>query len=295
MNENKDLFLNLYETNLDDYDTIKINLDTLLLQTECIIFMWDGNKEETFDNIPNLFSSINKGIKDNKFRNVPIFLIQNKKDLNINLSKDNLEKNKIKESIEIIKKENNNIEFKEISLLEKDDFMDLILDINRKLFNQKEKSINNNDVVNLVKLNQKPIPENNKTNDFIIIKCIFLGDSNVGKKTFIKYIQGEKNKAYISTIGMDSIFIQANINKENAYIQIFDTCGQERYNSMAKNYLNNVDAILLFYDITNREFFENLDNWVDNITDIIDLKEISLILVANKIDENEKRIISKKE
>ena len=224
MNENKDLFLNLYETNLDDYDTIKINLDTLLLQTECIIFMWDGNKEETFDNIPNLFSSINKGIKDNKFRNVPIFLIQNKKDLNINLSKDNLEKNKIKESIETIKKENNNIEFKEISLLEKDDFMDLILDINRKLFNQKEKSINNNDVVNLVKLNQKPIPENNKTNDFIIIKCIFLGDSNVGKKTFIKYIQGEKNKAYISTIGMDSIFIQANINKVYAYIQIFHTC-----------------------------------------------------------------------
>ena len=93
---------------------------------------------------------------------------------------------------------------------------------------------------------------------------------------------------------MDSIFIQANINKENAYIQIFDTCGQERNNSVAKNYLNNVDAILLFYDVTNRESFENLDNWVDNITDIIDLKEISLILVANKIDENEKRIIFKK-
>ena len=295
LNENKDLFLNLYETNLDDYDTIKINLDTLLFQTECIIFMWDGNKEETFDNIPNLFSSINKGIKDNKFRNVPIFLIQNKKDLNINLSKDNLEKNKIKESIETIKKENNNIEFKEISLLEKDDFMDLILDINRKLFNQKEKSLNNNDVVNLVKFNQKPIPENNKTNDFIIIKSIFLGDSNVGKRTFIKYIQGEKNKTYISTIGKDSIFIQANINKENAYIQIFDTCGQERYNSVAKNYLNNVDAILLFYDVTNRESFENLDNWIDKITDTIDLKEISLILAANKIDENEKRIISKKE
>ena len=291
--EQIDLFLNLYETNLDNYDAIKINLDTLLLQTECIIIMWDGNKEETFDNIPNFFSTINKGIKDNKFRNVPIFLIQNKKDLNINSSEDNLEKNKIKESIEKIKKENNNIVFREISLLEKDDFMDLILEINRNLNTQKEKHINNNDAVNLVKF--KEIPFFNKKDDFIIIKSIFLGNSGVGKTTFIKYIKGEPNQSYISTIGVDSLFLQASINKENAYIQIFDTCGQERYHSMAKSYLNNIDAILLFYDVTNRESFEKLDYWFDTIDKSNNLKEISLILVANKIDENEKRMISKKE
>jgi GTPase SAR1 family protein len=146
--------------------------------------MWDGNKEETFDNIPNFFSTINKGIKDNKFRNVPIFLIQNKKDLNINSSQDNLEKNKIKESIEKIKKENNNIVFREISLLEKDDFMELILDIDRNLNTQKEKHINNNEAVNLVKFKEIPIVK--KNNDFIIIKSIFLGDSNVGKKSIVE-------------------------------------------------------------------------------------------------------------
>ena len=292
INEQKDLFLNLYETNLDNYDIIKTNLDTLLLQTECIIIMWDGSKEETFDNIPLFFSTINKGIKDNKFRDVPIFLIQNKKDLN----QDNLEKNKIKESIEKIKKENKNIVFREISLLDKDnDFMDLILDINRNLSSQKEKHINNNDVVNLVKFKEKPIKEINKNNDFIIIKSIFLGDSNVGKTTFIKYIEGKQNKNYISTIGMESIFIQANINNENAFMQIFDTCGQERYRGIAKNHLNNVDAILLFYDITSRESFEGLNYWVKKINETIDLKEISLNIVANKMDENENRIVSKKE
>ena len=296
INENKNLYLNLYETNLDNYDDIKINLDTLLLQTECIIIIWDCSKYETFDNIPNFYETINKGMQENKFRKVPIFIIENKKDLNIKSSQDILELNKIKDSIEKIKKENNNIVFREISLLEKDDFFDLILDINRNLNNQKEKIINNNDVVNLVKFKEKPIPfKYDNKNDNILIKCNFLGASNTGKTTFIKYIQGESNKNYVSTIGIESIFFKASINKENVYIQITDTCGQERFRSIAKSQLNNVDAILLFYDITNRESFESLDYWFETINNSVDLKDISLILVANKIDEIEKRKISKKE
>ena len=234
--------------------------------------MWDGNKEETFDNIPIFFSTINKGIKDNKFRDVPIFLIQNKKDLNINSSQANLEKNKIKESIEKIKKENKNIAFREISLLDKNDFMELILDINRNLITQDKNHINNNDVVNLVKFNEKPIRDIDKNNDFIIIKSIFLGDSNVGKTTFIKYIEGQENKNHISTIGIESLFLQTNIDNKNAFIQIFDTCGQERYRGIAKNYLNNVDAILLFYDVTSRSSFEGLKYWVNKIKEAIYLK-----------------------
>ena len=135
----------------------------------------------------------------------------------------------------------------------------------------------------------------NYKNDNIIIRSIFLGNSCVGKTSFIKYIKGEQSKNYISTIGMDSLFLQVCINKENAYMQIFDTCGQERYRSISKNHLKNVDAILLFYDVTDRESFESLNYWINTINDSIDLKKVSLILVANKIDENGKRNISKNE
>ena len=170
INADYDLFLNLYETNLDNYDYIIENLDTLLLQTEYIIIMWDSSNFQTFDNIPNFYETIIKGMQDNKFRKAPIFIIENKKDLSAKSNKDDLEKNEIKYSIEKIKKSNNNIVFRELSLLEKNDFMDLILDINRNLINQKEKYINNNDVVNLVKFNEKPIefPDKNK-NDFIFL------------------------------------------------------------------------------------------------------------------------------
>jgi len=66
INEDKNLFFNLYETNLDNYDFIKFNLDTLLLQTECIIIMWNVSGPDTFDNIPNLIRIINEGIKNKK-------------------------------------------------------------------------------------------------------------------------------------------------------------------------------------------------------------------------------------
>ena len=155
--ENKNLYLNLYETNLDNYDYIKMNLDTLLLQTECIIIMWDKSKPETFDNIPNLISTIFEGIKEYKFRDVPIFLIQNKIDLNIN-DLSNSQINEFKNnnnSIEKIKNENKNIIYKEISLLEKDNFNDLIKDIDKNMNIYKEKQKNLNDVVNMVKFNPK--------------------------------------------------------------------------------------------------------------------------------------------
>ena len=72
--------------------------------------MWNSSKYKTFDNIPNFDSTINNGMQDNKFRKVPIFLIENKKDLNAKLSLDNFRKNDLKEKI---KKENNNIVLRE--------------------------------------------------------------------------------------------------------------------------------------------------------------------------------------
>ena len=152
INENNDLFLNSYETNLDNYNSIKINLDTLLLQTECIIIMWDCSKSETFDNISNFYLNIIKGMKDNKFRKAPIFLISNKSDLKSKISISSNSGKLIEEKIEKMKKDNKSLIFREISLLDKNNFYDLILDINRNISNtQKERQLNYDDPVQLVK------------------------------------------------------------------------------------------------------------------------------------------------
>jgi GTPase SAR1 family protein len=75
INEDRNLYLNVYETNIDRFDPIKMNLETLLFQTECIIIMWDNNVK-TFGNIIDLINTIKNSLKNIKDRNVPFFLLK---------------------------------------------------------------------------------------------------------------------------------------------------------------------------------------------------------------------------
>ena len=294
-----ELLLNVYETNLDRYDSIKMNLDTLLLQTECIIIMWDINKIDSFDNIPNLISTINTGIKDYKFRDVPIFLIKNKIDLEIRESEKNELENDINASIEKIKSENKNVIFKEISLLEKDDFLELILDINRKIntSNKIIESRNNYDnpcLVKFKKYKKMSLDFEILDNNMITINCVLLGHSSVGKTTFFNYFYGKNNENNLSTISKESLLLLAEFNNEKFYVKISDTAGQERFLSIAKSYIRDADGILLFFDVTKKESFENIEKWISIIKDTIG-DDSKIILIANKIDTTDDRVIYKKD
>ena len=296
INDNTNLFVNIYETNLDNYDAIKINLDTLLLQTECIIIMWDCSKYETFDNISNFYSTIDKGMQDNKFRKAPIFLVANKSDLKAKLSIGSNSGKIIEDKLEKIKKENKNIVIREISLLDKNNFFDLILDINRNLSNyDKEMPINYDDPVQLVKFkNYSKLTTEYILGDFINeIKCVLLGHTCVGKTTFFNYFFGKNNENTVPTAGKESLMLLTEVNKEMFYYKIEDTAGQERFHSITKNYIRDALGILLFFDITKEESFQNIDNWIEEIKSERDLCEI--ILVANKIDSNKDRVITKKQ
>ena len=102
INEDKVLYYNIYETSLNKYNTIKLNLDVLLVQSECIIIMWDNSEPETFSNIENLFDTIQSKIKENNMNDIPIILLQNKTDKELNKSElSNPEE--INKTVEIIK------------------------------------------------------------------------------------------------------------------------------------------------------------------------------------------------
>ena len=290
--ENIYLYLNVYETNLDKYDDIKMNLDTLLLQTECIIIMWDNSEIDSFSNVENFSNVIISGINQNKFNKVPIFLLQNKIDLNLKNSDIENDLNNIKQSIAKLKEEYKDFLIdKEISLLNQDDFQDLILEINRNITNNK--NINNDNTENLVKLSKNIIENNNNNNDKKIIKCILLGHSQVGKTTFFNKIINNLKKNYLSTIGMEIINISAKVYDEEISIKLEDTAGQERYRSIAKNFIKNADGILLMFDVTNAESFNSVDYWVKSIKE--NNQNHIIILVGNKIDLTEKRLITKSE
>ena len=129
-----------------------------------------------------------------------------------------------------------------------------------------------------------------------IYKLLVLGDTSVGKTCFLmRFTNNTFQDIYLTTIGMESSFKTIQLdNEKTVKVQIWDTAGQERFRSLCKNYYKSAHGIALLFDVTNKESFENVKIWVEQIN-----KEaygrISVILVGNKIDEVEKREVKKED
>ena len=302
LQEKIELNLNIYETNLNRYNTIQMNLDTLLVQTECIIIMWDNNDPDTFENIPKLVDTIESGIKSRKFRNVPIFLIQNKSDLEINKSqasdssmnsKKNNNKKNIETTIENLKKDYPNISHQKMSLFNNDDYPFLLLDIHRNI-NDVDNQNNNSEVIDFVKY-KYPFTkkDDNINNNNDVLTITLLGSIATGKTSFIYNLDNKNILDVKTTIGIDNFQMLGEVCKENKIINILDTMGQEKYKSLSSDVYKKASGFLLFFDVTNRESFDEIDYYIDTIENYNGSKEI--ILLGNKIDDNEKRIVKKQE
>ena len=70
---------------------------------------------------------------------------------------------------------------------------------------------------------------------------------------------------------------------EKIILQLIDTAGQERFAKIANNTIRNVNGVLLFYDIVDRESFDKVSNWINQIKEINE-NNAEIILIANKID-----------
>ena len=131
----------------------------------------------------------------------------------------------------------------------------------------------------------------------IVYKFALLGDSKVGKTTIFKKIFTNKFSEFnLSSIGVDirtlnyedlEISINGQTVKKSFDIKLFDTAGQERFRSVTTNYIKGSDGIILIYDITNKESFNNVKNWLKSITEVLsDWKSSSyfILLLGNKLD-----------
>lgn len=127
-------------------------------------------------------------------------------------------------------------------------------------------------------------------------KFILIGNSTVGKTClFRKLSTGEFMDKSIASIGVEKVSLDVTINvdkndkkeKKDFDISLFDTAGQEKFRSITFNYYKGSDGILLLYDITNRNTFDNIELWVDSIKEAIDSNvdsRYAIILVGNKLD-----------
>lgn len=83
-------------------------------------------------------------------------------------------------------------------------------------------------------------------------------------------------------------------NNSSLKLQIWDTAGQERYRTITSTYYKGVHGIILVYDVTNRQTFDEITTWfleVDKYT----TGPVPMLLIGNKSDLGENREVSKEE
>ncbi len=129
----------------------------------------------------------------------------------------------------------------------------------------------------------------------LIFKIVIIGDSGVGKTNLIgRYLKNEYKEDSKATVGVEFGEKKYEINGLKIKAQIWDTAGQERYKSITSAYYKGAKGALIVYDITNRFTFESVDKWVQDLNSYGD-KNLTLLLVGNKSDLEDKRQIMKED
>ena len=77
-------------------------------------------------------------------------------------------------------------------------------------------------------------------------------------------------------------------------LQIWDTAGQERFRSITNNYYNGSHGIAIVYDITNRESFDCVEKWMNDVKNLANPHAVKM-LVGNKVDLDAQRQVAREE
>jgi len=125
--------------------------------------------------------------------------------------------------------------------------------------------------------------------------ALVVGDSGVGKSCLLlRFTDNSYTENFIATIGVDFKIKTVDVDGKKVKLQIWDTAGQERFRSITASYFRGAKGIVLVYDVTNQDSFDNVRTWVSDIVQGKgDMK--NTILVGNKCELIKQKVISQAE
>jgi len=126
-----------------------------------------------------------------------------------------------------------------------------------------------------------------------LFKLLLIGDSGVGKSCLLlRFADDTYTESYISTIGVDFKIRTVELDGKTIKLQIWDTAGQERFRTITSSYYRGAHGIIIVYDITDVESFNNVRQWLFEI-DRFASEHVNKLLVGNKSDLVNKRVVTK--
>lgn len=125
-----------------------------------------------------------------------------------------------------------------------------------------------------------------------LLKYLIIGNSGVGKSCLLlRYADDVYTDKHIITIGVDFKIKTLTINGQKVKANIWDTAGQERFKNITASYYKGASGVMLVYDITDKESFNNLNSWLIEVEKNAP-NNVYKILVGNKSDLTDKRQVS---
>lgn len=125
-----------------------------------------------------------------------------------------------------------------------------------------------------------------------LFKFVVIGSAGTGKSCLLyQFIENKFRQDSNHTIGVEFGSKVVSVGGKFVKLQIWDTAGQERFRSVIRSYYRGTAGALLVYDITSRDSFNNLSNWLSDARSLASAN-ISVILVGNKKDLEEEREVT---
>lgn len=127
------------------------------------------------------------------------------------------------------------------------------------------------------------------------VKVVIIGNPGVGKTNIA--LRFTENKFSGSSPPTTSAVMKANVItiKDTAFkIDVWDTAGQEAYQSISRTYYQDVEVAIIVYDVTNRESFDNINFWLKQLKEN-NGGEIVTVIAGNKCDMAEKEVVTEEE
>ena len=126
-------------------------------------------------------------------------------------------------------------------------------------------------------------------------KILTIGEGGVGKTCILRrFVENKFLKSHLATIGIDFRTKIIKVYGRNIKLKIWDTAGQERYRNITNQIFKGADGIVLVYDVNNEVSYAKIKDWIEQITSNVSRDEISLVLLGNKCDIEERAISKEK-
>lgn len=124
-----------------------------------------------------------------------------------------------------------------------------------------------------------------------ILKLVVIGDTGVGKSAMLlRFSTGLFEQKLPATIGVDFHTKKMRVNNQTVKLTIWDTAGQERFRALTSSYYRNCNGIVLVYDVSSKESFDHLHEWMNEIDTHTLRQRVCILLVGNKTDLQDRQI-----